>query len=154
MVEGKLLNRAPSVAPGAFLCTPYACASGAPNSSLPLKHRPTRLWFLRFGSWLMQRLTLLVLVVVVLVACGGRSVPTTAQVTAKLSAAGAVNFRDYGLDMGGIITFTYQFDFVHLVDKTRKAGYAWLRLNDQEEVSHARPARCDYTRPAVLRTRL
>jgi hypothetical protein len=43
-----------------------------------------------------------------------------------------------------------KLDFVHSVDKTRKAGYARLILNCQEEVSHARPARCDYTRPAAL----
>jgi hypothetical protein len=41
-------------------------------------------------------------------------------------------------------------DFVHLVDKTGKAGYASLILNRQEEVSHARPARCHYTDSAAL----
>src|SRR6266516_5223729 len=43
-----------------------------------------------------------------------------------------------------------KLDFIHLVDKTRKAGYAWFRPNYQEGMNHAQPARGDYTRAAPL----
>ena len=47
---------------------------------------------------------------------------------------------------------TADLDFVHLVDKKQKAGYATLKTNYQEGVSNAQPATTDYTRTAILRT--
>jgi hypothetical protein len=56
----------------------------------------------------MRRAVILVLVALVLLACGSVAVPTAPQVAQTLSAAGAVNFHDYGLYVGGIIEFRYQ----------------------------------------------
>jgi hypothetical protein len=45
---------------------------------------------------------------------------------------------------------TIKLDFVHLLDKTRTAGYAKFRPNCQEGMNHAQPASGDYTRAAPL----
>jgi hypothetical protein len=53
-------------------------------------------------------------------------------------------------DASGNIIIQTKLDFVHLLDKTRTAGYAKFRPNCQEGMNHAQPARCDYTRAAAL----
>jgi hypothetical protein len=45
---------------------------------------------------------------------------------------------------------TPELDFIHLVDKTRMAGYARFRPDYQEGKNHARPARSYYNRAAAL----